>query len=467
MDQRDPRADLRPEPDDQPRGTPEPTTPPPPVSPVPAYRPPRTAPFRTSALGEEATSSQDSAASEDRRGARAGTHEPAATDTRSKTSDAGPASPGKPGSGQGGAETPSGDPEAGSLGPGAVPGAAPDRSGDRGGAAASPIRRPSWPQHSPPPPRRSKHRSLAGPLVLIFVGLFFLGQSLGLIHWSFWEVIWRLWPIWLIAAGLDMLFGHRGTWGRLVVAGITIALVAGIVLGVQPMWSAEQGPERVAVQRAEPVPIAQPLEGITSAEVRIESTVSSLRLRGEAMTDHLIMGTVLPLTGEQVRWTYDTAGDRGLFRLYSEPPTGPSGSHQGHWDLVLTDRIPITLRISTGVGESDIDLSELTVPDLDVDAGVGRVAITLPEQGAVTGRIHAGVGEVTLRVSADRPARIRVDTALGGLRADAGFLRQGDAYVTPAYAERTAALETDAVDTDAIDLVVYGGVGSVHLILLD
>ena len=192
-------------------------------------------------------------------------------------------------------------------------------------------------------PRRSGRQSIVGPLVLIFLGLFFLGQSLGLIEWSLWEVVWRLWPVWLIVAGLDMLFGQRGGWARALLV-LARGEVLGIVLGIQPQraidrptgavpsspsrtssWSRRSGlalPSLpVTGQQPEPVTIAQPLEGISAAEVRIESAVSVLEIRGGD----------LPICSSRARWCrssasrfsrgYDAVDGTGVFRLYSDKPT--------------------------------------------------------------------------------------------------------------------------------------------------
>lgn len=48
---------------------------------------------------------------------------------------------------------------------------------------------------------------------------------LGLLSWSVWEVILRLWPILLIAIGLDILLGRRWAWGSWLVAAIVLGLL--------------------------------------------------------------------------------------------------------------------------------------------------------------------------------------------------------------------------------------------------
>lgn len=486
MDQRDPREDQRRELDREPHETPEPTTPPSPVPPVQPYRPPRTTPFRTSALGgggqpdpagadtkpsgrppENAHRDQPEAGSAFRSHAGDGhayrSHEGAGHAYRTPEgaghayrSQEGADSAHRTHAGTGsayGSHEEAGEPQGTRPGPEYAERAEPhgDWYDDERGSGTRPPHGSFYNPPPPPPPKKQKQRSIVGPLLLIFLGLFFLGQSLGLIHWSLWEVIWRLWPVWLIVAGLDMLFGKQGGWGRVVAVVAAIVLVGAIVLGVRPL--------HVAEPRTEPVSIAQPLDRISSAEIRVESSVSSLRIQGETMSDYLVQGSVVPLISEEIQWGYNVVGDRGVFRLYSKPngPLNSNGSGRGNWDLVLTDALPLSLDLDLGVGESHVDLSRLNVQELDVDAGVGQVTITLPEQGALTGRINAGVGEVIIRVAKGRPARIQVETGLGGSSADDGFQRQNGHYVTPEYRD----------GADDIDLFVSGGVGAVRLVTYD
>ena len=75
--------------------------------------------------------------------------------------------------------------------------------------------------------RPLRPRRILGPLVLIGIGVLFLLGNLGLPAWRFWETLLYLWPVLLIAAGLELLVGRRAPW-----AGWLIALIAvGVLLG--------------------------------------------------------------------------------------------------------------------------------------------------------------------------------------------------------------------------------------------
>ncbi|WP_374712566.1 LiaI-LiaF-like domain-containing protein [Symbiobacterium terraclitae] len=380
----------------------EPSTPESPVPPVQAYRPPRTTPFRTAAAGPEPGQAPN------------GPERDAETDDKDRESERRPPQPPR---------------------------------------AHGPQRPPTY----NPPPRSPKGPSIIGPFVLILLGLFFLGQSLGLISWSVWDALSRLWPVLLIVAGLDMLLGRRGPWGRAVAVLLALALVGGILFR---SWPQVDTPPPIA--RPAPVDealvISRPLGSATSAQIAVESSVSRLRIKASELGDELVHGSVIPLSNERIDEQYEVVDGTAYYRLRSTvsiPVDARRG--QGTWDLYLSPAVPISLQLDTGVAESDIDLSGLRVTDLDVSTGVGDVRLTLPAQGAVTGRIDAGVGQIFLRVPKGRPARIKVETGLGGTDVGGGFRREDGYFIT----------EDFRAGQEAIDLVVTGGIGHVVLQIVD
>ena len=76
------------------------------------------------------------------------------------------------------------------------------------------------PAVSPPPevPRGHHWRGIVGPTILIGAGAVLLLNTTGLVDWDIWAIMWRLWPVILIAIGLDILIGRRSLAGSALVA---------------------------------------------------------------------------------------------------------------------------------------------------------------------------------------------------------------------------------------------------------
>ena len=60
---------------------------------------------------------------------------------------------------------------------------------------------------------KRERSNIVGPLILIGLGMLFLMQNLGIVDINIWNLIWRFWPVFLIAAGLEMVLGSRSKLG--------------------------------------------------------------------------------------------------------------------------------------------------------------------------------------------------------------------------------------------------------------
>ncbi len=288
------------------------------------------------------------------------------------------------------------------------------------------------------------------PILLIGAGVFFLLSNLGLIAFNFWDAAARLWPIVLIAIGLDLLVGRRSRWASLLMALIAIALLVAGFFWLGGMQS--RGGAAVTEN------ISQPLSGAESAEVDIDFGVGELRLEAlPAGSDELIAGSInRPARGQRVEQSFDVEEGVANYALAMHGSTGPFSflgrtGEDWLWELQLNPDLPLRLVISTGVGESHLDLGQLNISSLDVETGVGETTVTLPGSGQIEANIEGGVGSLIVEIPQGVPARIDSETGLGELALEGEFLREGDVYVSPGY--------DDALDR--IDLDLSAGVGEV------
>lgn len=288
-----------------------------------------------------------------------------------------------------------------------------------------------------------------GPVILIGIGLFFLLTNLGLLQWDFWEAVSRLWPIVLIALGLDLLIGRRSLLGSSLVVLATV-----VMLGAGLLWL-NVGGGRGEVVTGE---VNQSLDGATSAEIDIVFGVGRLQL------DALPPGTPLLVSGEiqfdersneRAEQTFEKRGDVAHYEIASRGSTTniPFGSQsqQNSWDLMLNRDIPLKLTIRTGVGRSELDLSLLKLSELSLSSGVGETRVTMPGEGQVQAVINGGVGELIIQIPDGMAARIDVRTGLGNSQIAGDFVRDGNVYTSPGF--ETA--------VDRLDLELRAGIGQV------
>lgn len=300
----------------------------------------------------------------------------------------------------------------------------------------------------------SRRPSLFGPLLLIGLGILFLMANLDMISFDFVEIIVRFWPVILILAGLDMLFGRRANW----VGGLIALLLIGFILAAAFFTPITRQSDSAA--SGETVVIEQTARGVERADIYIDASIGQLRIDAtDAGSDNLIEGTVRALEGETVRTDYQEENNVARFVLESEGRIGPvllpflRSGERGQWDLQLGRSVPLRLTVSTGVGEAELMLEELVLDDLDVNTSVGSTQITLPDSGEFRADIDGGVGNLTIRIPESMAARIEINRGVGGISVQGDFIHQGEAYVSPGY---------DSARERA-DITVNGGVGSIDI----
>lgn len=135
---------------------------------------------------------------------------------------------------------------------------------------------------------------------------------------------------------------------------------------------------------------------------------------------------------------YNVEGGVGRLSITQPEAEGksvPDGA-RNEWVLTLNSEVPLELRIDMGVGETRLDLGDLTLSDLSVDHGVGDVSVDLAgrHEGDVSASIDGGVGKIALVVPSSTGVRVEADTGIGSFRAR-GLTKHGDVLVNDAYGE--------------------------------
>jgi hypothetical protein len=107
-------------------------------------------------------------------------------------------------------------------------------------------------------PQQRYSRFSLGGLILVFLGVLFLLQNLGVVSWEVWGTLWRFWPVVLILIGINILWGRRSPYLALAVSGVVLLGVMGTAVWVQEPWPSEL-----------PDTFSQPLQGVSRAEVEV------------------------------------------------------------------------------------------------------------------------------------------------------------------------------------------------------
>jgi hypothetical protein len=280
-----------------------------------------------------------------------------------------------------------------------------------------------------------------GPLVGIGLGTVLLLGNLHYFQWGSLELLLRLWPILLVAWGLDIAFGHdHSATGTVVRVGLGLLLVAGIV------WMTLNSPFGAGVKKKS---ISQSLDGATESTLNFSMAAGTLNVSGGA-EDALLMNGTIGLPKEMT-----------LSPDYQAPVDGSSSlslegagvvllpfGEPAPWDMQVNSTIPLSMDTHMGLGNQNVDLSNTQAKEILSQTAVGQTTLTLPEKGSATGTVQVAVGELVIRVPKGR--HVIFHTSDGAVT---NLLPTG-------YTNTNGVIESAAREGDTVELNIEVALGS-------
>jgi hypothetical protein len=273
--------------------------------------------------------------------------------------------------------------------------------------------------------------SVVGPVLLIGLGVILLLQQSGYITWNLWDIVSRLWPILIIAVGVDILIGHRSFWGGLAALVIVMVMLAGglFLLG--------RGPVVSSAGIVEGETYNAPLPDAKSAEFTLSPDVGDLKVRmlGGTTSDLLRASFQEPRAGNVTK-SNEVVDGRAMLTLDDNNPgqfIWNFGERDIIWDVAVSPEVPAILHLIMGAGKIDADLTGLKVESVDAKLGAGEILLRLPEKGDLQVDVSLGAGSVDIRIPAGMAVSIHCTTAVGNcvLPNGSGFWSQN--YTSPGF----------------------------------
>lgn len=283
-------------------------------------------------------------------------------------------------------------------------------------------------------------------IVLLFIGGVLLLENFNIIEF-YWSNVWRFWPIFLIIAGVNILFNKSKSQGGKSQAGGILSLVILVITlmllfykGQQPRHQyvvsdhiEEQKPPRddhfrdmnfvypytdstakKTILNISGGGTSFELKGTTDSliEARIERTRGNFSL--ETVKSDSIETLNFKMKGKS-KWSMREGGVDVDFFLNSHP----------NWDV----------NVEMGAGKLDFDLSAYKVRNFTFDAGAAAMEVKFGDLLPLTDvNIKTGMADVKLAVPTTSGCRINTNTGLSA-KDFTGFTKlQDGSYETPNFA---------------------------------
>jgi hypothetical protein len=194
-----------------------------------------------------------------------------------------------------------------------------------------------------------------------------------------------------------------------------------------------------------------------AARVEIEMPAGELSVGGGA-TELLEADFSYPSRSSKPQVEYEVSAGQGRLTIRQPHAVHSHGSGHNRWDLHLSNKVPLELKVNQGAGRAKLMLGGLSLSRLDVDIGAGETLVDLAGdwKNDLTANIEGGVGRATVRLPSDVGVRASAHGGIGAINVR-GLKRDGDAYVNEAYGKSPITVKVQ----------VKGGVGEINLELAE
>jgi len=307
-------------------------------------------------------------------------------------------------------------------------------------------------------------------LTLLLIGLILLANTLGILEWSLWLNVIKLWPLLLISAGLSLIFRERNIsfLGPLI---IFLAIIIGIgtaymgigfekkispeakTLSQEITTEVKESPEmEVAPEAKTPsdTKTAPETESVQKSEVspevesrsnKIEKTFIKLKFN----TGKFTLNESTPLLYEcisQYRYKefepfekYSTTDNEANVLIYHSPTKKNFYNNKNDWKLKLNNQMIYDLSIETGAVKVDCNLSNFKIEKIYIESGASNINIVIPQYNSKI-IIDTGASNINITIPKNVGTIIKIDSgiAIKDLKKEE-FIKKNATYTSKNYNE--------------------------------
>jgi hypothetical protein len=259
-------------------------------------------------------------------------------------------------------------------------------------------------------------------ILLLFLGVIFLLQTLNVLPWGLWETLWRFWPALIIIIGLGILLRRYNVW----LVSLLVLAILGACLGIA-IWQYGASPSIKSY--------SEPLGDMERAQIEVDFTVGNITIGSLPPSSLNFVEADSEVRGRDGSMNVDFHQQDSEGRLYlsTERVNQPFWGGDGiRWELNFTINIPLTLNIKSAASNMELTLSELKVTELRLDIDAGNCKVTVPSSAGITDiKVEVDVANIELTIPDEVAAKIWADIDLSAFDVDEiRFPKQGDYYIS-------------------------------------
>ncbi len=282
----------------------------------------------------------------------------------------------------------------------------------------------------------NNHGRLYSGFVIMTIGILLLLGNLGVISWSILSGFSRIWPLIIVAVGLNLFFNNHILIKLFTFTGLIVALVvAGMMYPPSEDWNFRfdfdgSGSGHRTISKTYPME-----QNITSAELNLKMPAGSLEISGQ--DENLLNGRFPSNYAKESALTTD-GGIRKSFNLDGGAfilSTGSNTDNSWQYNYELNNSIPWDLRIDAGATEANLDFRDIILKNLELNSGAGDIDIRIGKvdrKATIAADVKASDFNVTLPKSVGFKAVIEGSLNDINIEGD-DYVKQGNVYTSINY----------------------------------
>ncbi len=252
-------------------------------------------------------------------------------------------------------------------------------------------------------------------VILIFLGVVFILQNLGLVFFD-WRSLWRLWPVILVLWGISIL--PVKSWIRMILTLVVLAATLTFMLNKtvdvnryhdETRWWDESNEKNV--EQSFTIPYSDTVESTyldldaAAGSFTIRDTTSQL-LEFEKMGSLVRYKYVLKTSEDETKISIQPAAERNVI-LHNQ--------NQNRVKIRLNPQPVWDINLDVGASAVKFDLSPFKIKDLNVDAGAASFIIKFGDLYPNTHvNIDAGASSISLQIPEESGCDLRISSVLSG-----------------------------------------------------
>ncbi|MFC1476160.1 toast rack family protein [Candidatus Zixiibacteriota bacterium] len=278
---------------------------------------------------------------------------------------------------------------------------------------------------------------------LILTGSILLLNTTGALDWSYWvDLIW-LWPVLLIAIGVEKLF--------LATKVKQLAYISSLILILTVVWAWTSHARSTRVEE-EPVFTA---DADYSKSFPMDSSFNSLVTDIDFGAGKLFIGSSADMlfdgdfykTEDRPRVTMNRRRSRAVINVRSDDfrhIRWPSRIGN-RWKIDLSNQLPVRLNIDCGAAGLRLDLADVQLERLDLNCGASEIDLIIGKKSPrVDAYIDCGASHLDIKIPQGAGLRVRRDIPVSSFRSPGIKLQQrGSYYETAGFADAPVRVNLD------------------------